>query len=100
MQRASRKTQSIEGNMAEAMRLLRVAEARFVEGMRACEWGCRQWIKRGLQDKHMNSTCARRIQPCKNDCGIALRAEQWEVVAERHYSCTWWGVLQCDACPS
>jgi hypothetical protein len=74
--------------MAEAMRLLRVADARFVEGMRACEWGCRQWIKRGLQDKHMKQTCSRRIQPCKNECGIALRAEQWEVIAERHYSRT------------
>lgn len=84
--RASRKTVAVEGNLAEAMRLLRIAEARFVEGMRACEWGCRQWIKRGLQDKHMKVTCKRRIIPCRNNCGIALRAEQWDVISERHYA--------------
>ena len=103
--RASRKTVAVEGNLAEAMRLLRIAEARFVEGMRACEWGCRQWIKRGLQDKHMKVTCKRRIIPCRNNCGIALRAEQWDMISERHYARTlidvgqMWATLDA-ACPA
>jgi hypothetical protein len=53
--------------------------------MRACEWGCRQWIKRGLQEKHMQKTCPRRIFPCKFKCGVSIRAEQWEVIGDRHY---------------
>ena len=69
LERTTRKAQAVEGNMAEAMRLLRVAEARLVEGMRACEWGCRQWIKRGLQEKHMKLTCSRRIQVPYAACG-------------------------------
>ena len=89
---AGRSNVAMTGFAADAARILRIGGTRFSEGMRACEWGCRQWVRRGLQEKH-RLTCNRRISACKYECGIAIREEQWAIIRERHYQGTCFGVV-------
>ncbi|CAM9882509.1 unnamed protein product, partial [Phaeothamnion confervicola] len=43
-----------------------------------CEWGCRQWVRRGQEQAfHESERCTRRVLACTLGCGRNRREDEW-----------------------
>jgi hypothetical protein len=60
------------------LRQLHLGVLRQEDGYVICDWGCREWVKLGEEQKeHQLNDCTKRLLPCNLRCDLCMPAEEW-----------------------